>query len=72
MYFGFETLKIRDRIQTIPFKIIPKASRDPQYSRNLIEDVLFFIFRRPGIDRRERGGGGGGGGGNPRFITLQY
>ena len=47
MCFGFEAPKIRDPIQTIPFKVIPKASRGPQYRGSLIEDVLFFIFRRP-------------------------
>ena len=39
MCFGFGALKIRDRIQTIPFKIISEASRGPQYCGTLMQDV---------------------------------
>ena len=37
--FAFGALKIRDRIQTIPFKMIAKASRGPQYRGTFIQDV---------------------------------
>ena len=47
MCFVFAALKIRDRIQTIPVKVIPKASRGPQYRGSLIEDVLFSFFGGP-------------------------
>ena len=55
--FGFGALKIRDRTQTIPFKVIPKASRGPQHRGSLTEDVLFSFFGGPYC----LGGGGGGG-----------
>ena len=47
MCFVFGALKIRDRIQTIPFKIICKASRGPQYRGVLIQDVYFLCFAWP-------------------------
>ena len=47
MCFVFGALKIRDRIQTIPFKIVSKASRDPQYRGVLIQDVYFLFFGGP-------------------------
>ena len=37
--FDFGALTMLDRIQTIPFKIIPKASQTPQYRGTLIQDV---------------------------------
>ena len=62
----FGALKIRDRIQTVPFKVIPKASRGPQYRGSLIEDVLFSIFRRPVLL------GEGGRGGSLRLKRVQH
>ena len=43
MCFVFGALKIRDRIQNIPFKIVSKASRAPQYRGVLIQDVNFRV-----------------------------
>ena len=39
MCFGFGALKIREGTQTIPFEIILKASRGPQYRGTRIQDV---------------------------------
>ena len=47
MCFGFGAPKLRDRIQIIPFKVIPEASRGPQYRGSLIEDVLFLFLGCP-------------------------
>ena len=44
MCFGFGAPKLRDRIQTIPFKVIPEASRGPQYRGSLIEDVTNYFY----------------------------
>ena len=55
---------VRDRIQTIPFKVIPEASRGPQYRGSLIEDVTsYFYFSEARIV--------GGGGGTPKIKTVQ-
>ena len=42
MCFRFGVPKIWDRIQTIPFKAIPKASRHPQYGEILIVMANFL------------------------------
>ena len=61
MCFGFGAPKLRDRIQTIPFKVIPEASRGPQYRGSLIEDVTsYFHFSEARIV-------GGGGAGTPKI-----
>ena len=58
MCFVLGALKIRDRSQTIPFKIISKASRGTQYRGTLVRHVYFPFFWGPYCCL---GGGGGGG-----------
>ena len=47
MCFVFGALKIRDRIQTIPFDLISTASRGPQYCGILIQDGFFHFSGGP-------------------------
>ena len=39
MCFDFEALKLWDRIQAIPFKVIPEAFLGAQYCGSLIQDI---------------------------------
>ena len=63
--FCFWGLKIRDRIQTIPFKVIAKASLGPEYRGSLVQGLYFLFFLGPVV-------GGGGANKIKHGATLLY